>query len=131
MFYFMIDEECPARGAGAFIEFRERFLPVSGVLECADRTIQLVPSWVNPTLSILLSLAFAATIAAFVLWQRSRHLGPQRYVQGGQEALQEDTTSEQGHITNSLRWEEVSAFFDADLMGTLPDVVVPGTSIDD
>jgi len=39
--------------------------------------------------------------------------------------------SEQGQLMNSLRWEAVSDFFDADLMGTLPDVVVPGTSVDD
>jgi hypothetical protein len=131
MFYFMIDEECPARGAGAFIDFQERLLPVSGVLECSDRTIQLVPSWVNPTLSMLLGLAFAAAFTAFVLWQRSRPLRPQQYVQGGQKALHENTMSEQGQLTNSLRWEAVSDFFDADLMGTLPEVVVPGTSVDD
>jgi hypothetical protein len=131
MFYFMIDEECPARGAGAFIEFRERFLPVSGVLECTDRTIQLVPSWVNPTLSMLLAPALVAAIAAFVLWRRNRRLGLQRYVQGGQEALREDMTSERGPLTSSLRWEEVSDFFNPDLMGALPDVVVPGASVHD
>lgn len=72
MFYFMIDEECPARGAGAFVDFHERLLPVSGVLECADRTIQLVPSWVNPTLSMFLALTLAAALAAFVLYGRNR-----------------------------------------------------------
>jgi hypothetical protein len=39
--------------------------------------------------------------------------------------------SEKGQLMNSLRWEEVSVFFNPDLMGTLPDVVVPGTSVDD
>lgn len=123
-FYFMIDEECPARGAGAFVEFRESFLPVSGVLECTDRTIQLVPAWVNPVLSILLALATAAALAASVLWLRSRRPGPQHYVRGGPKALEERWAS-------SLRWEEVGDFFDPDLMGALPDVVVPRTSVDD
>jgi hypothetical protein len=39
--------------------------------------------------------------------------------------------SEKGQLMNSLRWEEVSVFFNPDLMGTLPDVVVPGASVDD
>ncbi|MFI6868558.1 hypothetical protein [Nocardia sp. NPDC050406] len=30
-----------------------------------------------------------------------------------------------------LRWSEVENFFDPDLMGTLPDVFVPGTSVED
>ena len=131
MFYFMIDEECPARGAGAFVDFQERFVPVSGVLECADRTIQLVPSWVNPTLSVLLALTLAAALAAFVLYQRNRRIGPQRYVQGGREAPHEGTTSEQGQLATGLRWEDVSDFFNPHLMGTLPDLVVPGASVED
>ncbi|MFE3060854.1 hypothetical protein [Nocardia sp. NPDC059236] len=30
-----------------------------------------------------------------------------------------------------LQWSEVKNFFDPDLMGTLPDVYVPGTSVED
>lgn len=32
---------------------------------------------------------------------------------------------------SDLRWDEVAEFFDPDLMGTLPDVVVPGASVQD
>ncbi|GAA2156706.1 hypothetical protein GCM10010403_11770 [Glycomyces rutgersensis] len=131
MFYFMIDEQCPARDAGDFVDFQERILPVSGVLECSDRTIQLVPSWVNPALSVLLTLTLAAAIAALALWQRDRRLGPQRCVRGGREAPQEGTTSQQGPHANRLRWDEVSDCFNPGLMGALPDLLVPATSVDD
>ncbi|GAA2554697.1 hypothetical protein GCM10010295_48830 [Streptomyces intermedius] len=30
-----------------------------------------------------------------------------------------------------LLWDDVKSFFDPDLMGALPDVVVPGTSVED
>jgi hypothetical protein len=30
-----------------------------------------------------------------------------------------------------LRWDDVSAFFNPDLMGALPDVLVPGASVED
>lgn len=30
-----------------------------------------------------------------------------------------------------LLWDEVKEFFDSDLMGTLPDLLVPGTSVED
>jgi hypothetical protein len=30
-----------------------------------------------------------------------------------------------------LLWEDVKSFFDPDLMGSLPDVLVPGTSVED
>jgi hypothetical protein len=32
---------------------------------------------------------------------------------------------------SGLRWDEVSDFFDPDPMGALPDVVVPGTLVED
>ncbi len=50
-FHFMIDEQCPALGGGAFVDYHETAFPLSGVLECTERTIQLVPSWVNPVVS--------------------------------------------------------------------------------
>jgi hypothetical protein len=131
MFYFMIDEECPARGAGSFVDFRERILPVSGVLECTDRTIQLVPAWVNPTLSILLALSIMAGIGAGMLWLRSRRLGPHQHFQANRNPLNDGPASELDQLVNSLRWEEVAEFFDPELMGTLPDAVVPDTSVGD
>ncbi|MEU6860474.1 hypothetical protein AB0B28_16585 [Glycomyces sp. NPDC046736] len=75
MFYFMIDEQCPGRGAGEFVAFRERFLPVSGALECTGRTIQLVPAWVNPTLMPLLAAAVLAGLAAGFARRRGLRVG--------------------------------------------------------
>jgi hypothetical protein len=39
--------------------------------------------------------------------------------------------SEQGPLTSGLRWEDVSDFFNPGHMGVLPDVAVPGASVDD
>lgn len=72
MFHFNIDEQCPARGAGEFIDFQESFLPISGVLECTNQSIQLVPAWVNPTVTALLAAGTGATLAASIVWIRNR-----------------------------------------------------------
>jgi hypothetical protein len=70
--YFMVDEQCGARGAGEFIDFHERFFPVSGVLECTDRTIQLVPAWVDPVVLSLCAAALLSALAAAAAWNRGR-----------------------------------------------------------
>ncbi len=65
MFDFMVEEQCLSRGAGEFIDFHESLFPVSGALECTDRTIQLVPAWVNPAVSALLVAALVGALASF------------------------------------------------------------------
>ncbi len=37
----------------------------------------------------------------------------------------------QDNRVSDLRWNDVRGFFDPDLMGALPDVLVPGTSVED
>jgi hypothetical protein len=69
-FYFMVDEQCRARGAGEYIEYRDSLVPLSGELECTDRTIQLVPAWVNPAMTMLSAACVLAVVAAAIAWGR-------------------------------------------------------------
>ncbi|WP_030161867.1 hypothetical protein [Glycomyces sp. NRRL B-16210] len=71
LFRFEVDELCSSyEGAGSFVGYRESSFPISGKLTCSERTVQLVPFWVNPLVFLSSAAASAFAVAAVVAWRR-------------------------------------------------------------
>jgi len=62
--------ECGRFGAGEFVNYTESLFPLSFVLECTQRTVQLIPAWTHPVLALLAGATVGFIIAAVVADRR-------------------------------------------------------------
>ncbi|WP_205328558.1 hypothetical protein [Glycomyces sp. YM15] len=63
--------ECSRHGAGEFVNYTESLFPPSFVLECTERTVQLIPVGANPALLLLIAATVGFAIAAIVAHSKS------------------------------------------------------------
>ncbi|MCC3763387.1 hypothetical protein K3N28_09910 [Glycomyces sp. TRM65418] len=63
--------ECGRHGAGEFVNLTESLFPPSFVLECTERTVQLVPAGANPALLLLIAATVGFAVAAIVAHKKS------------------------------------------------------------
>ncbi|THV24557.1 hypothetical protein [Glycomyces paridis] len=63
--------ECTRFGAGEFVNLTESLFPPSFVLECTERTVQLVPAGANPALLLLIAATVGFAVAAIVAHRKS------------------------------------------------------------
>lgn len=63
--------ECTRHGAGEFVNLTESLFPLRIVLECTERTVQLVPAGANPALLLLIAATVGFAVAAIVAHRKS------------------------------------------------------------
>jgi hypothetical protein len=74
-FYSTPQDLCRERGGGEFVGLSEAYVPVRSTLECSERTIELVPGWVNLALAVLLPAAVLCAVVAAIAWRRMTRSG--------------------------------------------------------
>lgn len=63
--------ECSRHGAGEFVNLTESLFPPSVLLECTERTVQLVPVGARAALVLLIAATVGFAIAALVAHRKS------------------------------------------------------------
>jgi hypothetical protein len=70
--YPEIDYQCTVRDAGEYIEHNSSDLPLSSELVCSERTVELMPAWVNPLLFLFLAAVPGFLVMAYLAWKRQQ-----------------------------------------------------------